>query len=83
MQYRHTIDESIGDTPLPVVTVSPKFQVVVPKEVREKLGIRPGQKLDVLVHEGRIEMLPRRPMRELRGCLRGIDTNVPRDADRP
>jgi AbrB family looped-hinge helix DNA binding protein len=67
---------------MPTVTVSPKFQVVIPQEVREALGIRPGEKMQVFQHENRIELVPVRPIREMRGFLRGIDTTVERDPDR-
>jgi AbrB family looped-hinge helix DNA binding protein len=67
---------------MPTVTVSPKFQVVIPQEVREALAIRPGEKLQVFQHENRIELVPVRPIREMRGFLRGIDTTVERDPDR-
>ena len=65
------------------VTVSPKYQVVIPQEVREALGIRPGQKVQVLVYEGRVEFIPLRKLKKMRGFLRGIDTSVLRDEDRP
>jgi len=64
------------------VTVSPKYQVVIPKEVRESLNIRPGQKVRVMAHDGRIEIVPLRKMGNLRGFLKGIDSTVPRDGDR-
>lgn len=64
------------------VTVSEKYQVVIPKAVRESLQIRPGQKLEVIVYEGRAELVPVGDLREARGFLRGIDTEVLRDADR-
>jgi AbrB family looped-hinge helix DNA binding protein len=64
------------------VTVSEKFQIVIPKEVRESLAIRPGQKIEVIVHEGRAEFIPVREMKSLRGFLRGIDTRVSREKDR-
>ncbi|MGD0459769.1 MAG: AbrB/MazE/SpoVT family DNA-binding domain-containing protein [Terriglobia bacterium] len=64
------------------VKVSPKFQVVIPRKVRESLGIRPGQRIQVLVYEGRVEFIPLRRMKEMRGFLRGIDTTVERDQDR-
>jgi len=64
------------------VTVSPKYQVVIPKEVRESLGIRSGQKVQMLTYRNRIELIPIRPMQALRGFLKGIDTTIPRDPDR-
>ncbi len=64
------------------VTVSPKFQVVIPREVRESLGIRPGQKVQVIRYEDRIELIPVRPVRETRGFLEGIGTEVEREPDR-
>lgn len=65
-----------------VVTVSPKFQVVIPRAIRERLRLAPGQKIQAFVFDGRVELIPLRPARELRGFLRGIDTAVARDADR-
>ena len=64
------------------VTLSPKFQLVVPRSVRESLRLRPGQKLEVFEYDGRIEFVPVRDMKSMRGFLRGIDTRVPRDKDR-
>lgn len=64
------------------VTVSPKFQVVIPKEVRERLGIRPGQKLQILQFPDRIEFVPLQEIQSMRGFLRGIQTDVPREKDR-
>jgi AbrB family looped-hinge helix DNA binding protein len=64
------------------VTLSPKFQLVVPQAVRERMQLRPGEKLQVLSLEGRIELIPLRPMRELRGAYPGLDTHIERDADR-
>lgn len=64
------------------VTVSPKFQVVIPQAVRESLGLTPGLKMQVVQYENRIEFIPQRPARALRGSLRGIDTRVARDDDR-
>ncbi len=64
------------------VTVSPKFQVVIPKEIREALKLTPGQKVQALLYENRIELIPVRPVKRMRGFLKGIDTNVVREGDR-
>jgi AbrB family looped-hinge helix DNA binding protein len=64
------------------VTISPKFQVVIPKSIRDQLKLRAGQKVRALLYEDRIELVPVRPLRKMRGFLRGIDTGVPREADR-
>lgn len=67
---------------MPVVTVSPKFQIVIPRKVRDSMGIRPGEKIRVFQYGERIEFIPVRKMRSLRGFLKGIDTTVERDGDR-
>jgi len=64
------------------VTVSPKYQVVIPKEVREAMGIFSGQKIQVLTYKNRIELIPIKPMKKLKGFLKGIDTGVSRAKDR-
>jgi len=64
------------------VTVSPKFQVVIPLAIREAMGIKPGQKVQAIQYGDRIELIPVRPIRKSRGMLKGIDTSVPRDKDR-
>jgi len=64
------------------VTVSPKFQVVIPREARESLHIRPGQKLQVLVYNGQLRFIPIRALRELRGAYKGVGSEVDRDDDR-
>lgn len=65
------------------VTVSPKYQVVIPARVRELLKVEPGQKVKVIAYDNRIEMIPVRPIRETRGFLEGINTEVVREPDRP
>jgi len=63
-------------------TLSPKFQVVIPKAVREALKLEPGVVFNVIGHDGRVELLPVRSAKQMRGFLRGIDTSVPREKDR-
>lgn len=64
------------------VTVSPKFQVVIPRAVRKSLDVRPGQKVQVIPYENRIELILLKPIKESRGFLKGIDTTVEREPDR-
>lgn len=64
------------------ITVSPKFQVVIPKEIRRKLEIKPGQKLQVFQSGNRIEYIIVRDIKNYRGFLKDIDTNIERDGDR-
>jgi len=72
----------IDSLSMETVTVSPKYQVVIPRSVRELLKIRPGQKVRVFLYEGRIEYILVRPLKRMRGFLKGIDTAVKRDPDR-
>jgi AbrB family looped-hinge helix DNA binding protein len=79
LYYKNIIDKgSIMQT----VTVSPKFQVVIPKVIREAMRLRPGQKLKVMEYEGRIELIPDRDISELKGFLKGINTEIIREDDR-
>lgn len=64
------------------VTVSPKYQVVIPKTVRKALKLRPGQKMQVIEYAGRIELIPERDIKELRGFIKGINTEFNRERDR-
>ncbi|GIK39528.1 MAG: hypothetical protein BroJett011_33610 [Chloroflexota bacterium] len=65
-----------------VVTVSPKYQVVIPLSVRRSLGIKPGNKVQVILYENRIELIPLEPIKKMRGFLKGIDTTIERESDR-
>jgi AbrB family looped-hinge helix DNA binding protein len=67
---------------MPVVIVSPKYQVVIPREVRESLGIRPGEEVQVFEYDGRIEMVPLKKMKKMRGMLKGIQAPFAREQDR-
>ena len=64
------------------VTISPKYQVVIPKSLRRKLGLCPGQKVQAIAYENRIELVPVRPIRKMRGFLKDIDASVGREDDR-
>lgn len=64
------------------VTVSSKYQVVIPKDVRERLKIRPGQKVEAFALGGRIELVPVRPIKEMRGFLKGMNPDFEREPDR-
>ena len=61
------------------VTISPKYQVVIPRKVREKIRLKPGEKLQVISYDDRIELVPVRPMSELRGFLKGLDPTFIRE----
>ena len=63
------------------VTVSSKYQVVIPKEVREKMKIRPGHKVEIFIYNCQIEFIPVRPIKEMRGFLKGIDSTVEREEE--
>lgn len=65
-----------------IVKISPKYQVVIPLKVRRSLGIKPGQKVQVLVYDNRIELIPVLGMKRTRGFLKGIDTHIEREPDR-
>jgi AbrB family looped-hinge helix DNA binding protein len=64
------------------VTVSPKYQVVIPRDVRESLSIKPGEKMQVINYLNRIELVPVKKVKSMRGFLKGIDTTVTREKDR-
>jgi AbrB family looped-hinge helix DNA binding protein len=64
------------------VTVSPKFQVVIPKEIREQMDISAGQRVQMMIYKGHIVLVPIRPMKELRGSLKGVTEPFEREEDR-
>ena len=78
-QYESAIDRS---SVLSIVTVSSKYQIVIPKDVRDRLRIRPGQRVEAFAIGDRIELVPLRPLAELRGFLVGMDTAFERESDR-
>ena len=64
------------------VKISPKYQVVIPREIREALQLKPGQRVQVMAYGNRIEMIPEKNMSEMRGFLKGIKTHFERESDR-
>lgn len=64
------------------VTVSSKYQVVLPKTARNTLGLKVGQKMIVFAYDQRIVLVPDRPIQEARGSLKGMDTTIEREEDR-
>ena len=76
--YESNIDGVIMTT----VKVSPKYQVVIPKAIRELLSIKPGEEVQVIPFEDRIELIPVKKITEMRGFLKGIDTTIEREGDR-
>ena len=67
---------------MPAVTISPKYQVVIPKAVREKYALLPGDKVEMIELDGRIELVPIRPAKALRGFLKGVKNTFERESDR-
>ncbi len=65
-----------------IVKVSPKYQVVIPQKIREALGIEPGQEVQALQYLDRVEFIPVRSLKRMRGFLQGLDTTVQREDDR-
>ena len=65
-----------------MVMVSPKFQVVISRAILESLRIRPGQKIKVIQYQDRIELIPVKSVKKMRGLLKGIDTTIEREPDR-
>lgn len=64
------------------VTISPKYQIVIPKELRESLHLLPGEKLHVFSYQNRLEFVPIKDIKKMRGFLQGMDTVIKRDPDR-
>jgi AbrB family looped-hinge helix DNA binding protein len=63
------------------VVVSSKYQIVIPQEVRERIDLKPGQKIVVIEKDGVIHLIPQKPIKEMRGFLKGIDTSQLRDEE--
>ena len=63
------------------ITVSPKYQVVIPRAIREQINIKPGQKMHVIAYSNKIVLIPVRPVQEARGSLKGLDADVQREEE--
>jgi AbrB family looped-hinge helix DNA binding protein len=79
--HREILAGTIRDNNMETVPVSSIFQVVIPQEVRESMGLRPGTTLQIFQYENRLELIPLRNPKSLRGFLQGIQTGVPRAED--
>lgn len=77
MYYEYKFNEVAMET----VTVSPKYQVVIPKSIRESMRLKPGHKFQAIAYDNRIELIPIRRVADMRGFLKGIDTEVVRDVE--
>ena len=64
------------------VKISPKFQVVIPKKVRESMQLRPGQQMQVIEYGNRVELIPIKSVESMRGIMKGINTKFTREDDR-
>jgi len=58
-----------------IVTISSKYQVVIPQDVREKMKLKPGQKIIVVEKDGVVHLIPEKPIKELRGFVKGVTTD--------
>ena len=64
------------------VTLSNDYQLVIPKEIRETANIKAGASFEIIFYNNKIELIPIKPIKNLRGIFKGIDTNIERDDDR-
>ncbi len=64
------------------VTISPKFQIIIPPDIRQSLNLKPGQKIQLVQYNNRIEFIPFKPVQAMRGFLKGLDTSIEREPDR-
>lgn len=64
------------------VTISSKFQITIPLATRQFLNLQPGQKIQIMLYEGRIELVPVKLIQEMRGFLFGMDNSIEREPDR-
>jgi len=74
--------DEMGKNHTNTVTISPKYQVVIPKAVREQMNLQPGQKVRVLAYGDHLSFVPERPIKSMRGFLKGMDAAFERESDR-
>lgn len=63
------------------VTISPKYQVVIPRAIREKWNVKPGQKVRFIIYGNRLEIVPVRNIKEARGFLKGMSSDIEREEE--
>ena len=63
------------------VTISSKYQMVIPRAIRERWGIQPGQKVRLVLYENRLEVIPVKDIKDARGFLKGMSTEIERDEE--
>jgi len=68
---------------MPRVTISPKFQIVIPREIRQRLRLRPGQQITLLERDGIISAIPDLPLEKFRGILKGMSCTDLREKQEP
>jgi len=61
------------------VTLSTKFQLVIPRRARERIGAQPGTRFTVIEKGGVIYLVPERPTGAYRGIARGLATRAVRE----
>ena len=80
--FYYNVKVRIRSLTMSTVTLSNEYQLVIPKEIRETTGIKAGTSFEVLSYNNRIELIPIKPIKKLKGIFKGIDTNIMRDDDR-
>lgn len=64
------------------VTISPKYQIVIPKEIRQAMRLSPGEKLLVYLYQNRLEFVSIKDTKKMRGFLKGMKIKIEREKDR-
>ena len=69
----------VKEVVMPQAVISPKFQIVIPKEIRDRLELKAGQRVSLILRDGMITIVPQRPLAELRGIAKGVSYEGYRD----